>query len=377
MRIESLSFEVLDELGNALIPTAVVAMARWLHNADVVAQTAVAVGQRMILTPAAAVLLAPGDSLRLSLQADLSASLAEPWVRFHLPSGALTVHDANDTALSISANGLPASTALVRVVAEAAAVGLGPLAEPRSNLVPGVIEDALLSVRIEHPGVENEADIQAQSLVVKVRDAASQPLVATDLLATASATWDTISVAAVISGDSLTFDLTSMAPLAAGEGRDLSLQVEVDPSTRVGDFRVALAPQALVATSGGGQPLTIQPAGPLGFPYLSPTIHVSSGSLEESFSSFPNPFIPAQGPCRIAFFLVQDARVTCDIHALSGDRVTRLLDGQSLASGMHDDLTWDGRNENGDLVRNGTYLLRIQVSGAGGGEFYRKLAVIR
>jgi hypothetical protein len=190
-------------------------------------------------------------------------------------------------------------------------------------------------------------------------------------------TWDTLSVTAVLSGDSLMFDLTSMAPLAAGEGQDLSLQVEVDPSTRVGDFRVALEPQALAATSGSGQPLTIQPAGPLGFPYLSPTIHVSSGSLKESFASYPNPFIPAQGLCRIAFFLVQDARVTCDIHALSGDRVTRLLDGQPLASGMHDDLTWDGRNENGDLVRNGTYLLRIQVSGAGGGEFYRKLAVIR
>jgi hypothetical protein len=375
MQIESLAFEVLDEVGNVLIPTSVVTTARCLNGTTVVAQTSVAMGQIMLLEPTAPISLAPGDSLRLSLQADLSAALIEPWVRFHLPSGALTVHDANDTNLAITTNGLPVSTALIRVVAEATTVGLGPLQDPRANVVPGNVVEDLLAIRIAHPGQQNEADIQVGSLVFKLRDAASQSLATSELIAAASVRWDSVAVAGILEADSLTFALGALPPLAAGEIHDLALDLLIDATSRVSDFRLALESGALRATSGSAQTLPVEATGPFPLPYVSPTIHVGAASLEASFASYPNPFVPSQGPCNITFFLAQDARVTCDIHSLSGERVVRLLDAQPLTGGLHDDITWDGRNERGDLVRNGTYLLRLQVSG--GGEVYRKLAVVR
>jgi hypothetical protein len=57
--------------------------------------------------------------------------------------------------------------------------------------------------------------------------------------------------------------------------------------------------------------------------------------------------------------------------------VIRLLNATPLGAGPHDSLEWDGRNGDGRLVRNGTYLLRIHVDGPHGGEFVRKIAIMR
>ena len=249
--------------------------------------------------------------------------------------------------------------------------------DPPANIAPGVTSFDMLPLRILHPGLENEADIQAQSLVIRLQDAFQQPLDTGSLVADARITWDSLAVSAVVEGDSLTFDLSPLPPIPATAFAELQLQMDMVTQSQVSDFRLLLAADALTANSGGGPTLTVQEIGNLGLPYESPTIHLSSGTLEESFASYPNPFTPAQGMCNITFVLASDSRVTCDIYALSGDHVVQLLAAASLASGLHDDLTWNGRNERGETVRNGTYLLRIQVDGAGGGEFYRKLAVIR
>ena len=90
-----------------------------------------------------------------------------------------------------------------------------------------------------------------------------------------------------------------------------------------------------------------------------------------------NPFAAGREPTRITFNLPADARVTIDIHTLAGERVARLLDAVPLAAGLYDNVRWDGRNGHGEVVRNGTYLLRLLVDGPGGGKFLRKLAVLR
>ena len=99
--------------------------------------------------------------------------------------------------------------------------------------------------------------------------------------------------------------------------------------------------------------------------------------LEDSFTNYPNPFAAGRDQCRISFYLAADARVTLEVYTLGGSRVKRLLDGVALDAGLHDDVAWDGRNGDGRVVRNGTYLLRISVDGPNGGEFLRKLAVVR
>ena len=69
--------------------------------------------------------------------------------------------------------------------------------------------------------------------------------------------------------------------------------------------------------------------------------------------------------------------MTVDVYTLTGDRVVRLEDSKVMAAGLRDELRWDGRNAAGEVVRNGTYLLRLVIDGPGGGKFLRKLAVLR
>ena len=112
-------------------------------------------------------------------------------------------------------------------------------------------------------------------------------------------------------------------------------------------------------------------------PYLSPTLHIAAPELSASFSNYPNPFAAGRETTRITFYLESSARVTVDVYTLTGERVVSLLDAAPLASGLHDDLQWDGRNGHGQTVRNGTYLLRLVADGPGGGRFLRKMAVLR
>jgi hypothetical protein len=377
MLLQSLAFEILDEIGNPQVTNAAITAARWHTGGVLVAETTVAAGLQVVLTPGVPIVLAPGDTARVALQVDLSAALAEPWIRFHLPSNAITARDVNDASQAITILGMPASTALIQVVAEAGVVGLGVLDDPPTNVVPGTTGVSLLPIRIAHPGAANEADIQPQSLVVGLRDAQSQPLMTTSIAMASYVVWDSLVLVASAQNDSLVFDLSALPPLAASTALELQMHMDLATTIAVTDFRLAMLGNALRATSGSSLALTVQPIGNHGLPYESPTVHITAGTLEASFASYPNPFTPAQGRCNITFFLPGDSRVTCDVYTVSGDRVTRLLNGIALGGGLHDNLSWDGRNERGEVVRNGTYLLRIQADGPGGGEFYRKLAVVR
>ena len=70
-------------------------------------------------------------------------------------------------------------------------------------------------------------------------------------------------------------------------------------------------------------------------------------------------------------------RVTVDLFTIDGQRVITLVDGVLLAAGLHDWLSWNGTNGDGSVVRNGIYLLRVDVDGPKGGRYLRKVAVAR
>lgn len=86
-------------------------------------------------------------------------------------------------------------------------------------------------------------------------------------------------------------------------------------------------------------------------------------------SVYPNPFNPQ---VTIAFRLRESAHVRAAIHDLLGRRVRTLHQG-SLDAGRHE-LTWDSRDDRGQALATGTYLLRID---GGGPTFTRKLLLVK
>jgi len=72
--------------------------------------------------------------------------------------------------------------------------------------------------------------------------------------------------------------------------------------------------------------------------------------------------------------LVEDCNVTLRVCNLAGDTVRTIINSQPMYAGVHTGSTWDGRNEQGDNVASGIYLLYLD---AGGRKQWKKVAVIK
>jgi FlgD Ig-like domain len=67
---------------------------------------------------------------------------------------------------------------------------------------------------------------------------------------------------------------------------------------------------------------------------------------------------------RIAFYLPKGDTVTVDVLDSAGDRVRRLVDNVHLARGRHS-LSWTGHADDGHIVRDGEYFVRVILRGEG------------
>jgi hypothetical protein len=133
----------------------------------------------------------------------------------------------------------------------------------------------------------------------------------------------------------------------------------------------------------------VQPASPLlsvsvlpesgSFPYWTGSGTLSGESLAESWSNFPNPFGAGREETTFTFYLLDSGRVSLRLWSSRGEQVLTILEQTPLPAGLHQNRTWDGRNGNGDVVRNGVYVAELVVAWDSGGSerVLRKVAVVR
>lgn len=84
----------------------------------------------------------------------------------------------------------------------------------------------------------------------------------------------------------------------------------------------------------------------------------------------PNPFNPTTA---IAFDMPRDGHVDLNVYAVDG-RVVRSLLNETRTAGSHR-VTWDGRDNQGNLMPSGTYFYRFAVEGAG--SIVRKMQLLK
>jgi hypothetical protein len=137
--------------------------------------------------------------------------------------------------------------------------------------------------------------------------------------------------------------------------------------------------------------------------YVSPrtpgmsTIEASSGALSQQLqietalvdpnttggyvTNYPNPFHPGESPTTIAYKLDDDATVQMRIYTLSGRLVfeQRFEPGQVGGSVGLNEITWDGRNGDNDVVATAGYILELHAEGDGETlhVMRRKIGVVR
>jgi hypothetical protein len=97
--------------------------------------------------------------------------------------------------------------------------------------------------------------------------------------------------------------------------------------------------------------------------FRSTPLVILSSNFQEYAHNYPNPFRagdPSQ-PTNITYFLNQPGNVEIKVYALTGDLVFKksyAAGGQHATAGPQE-VQWDGRNEKGEVVRNGVYVCVI------------------
>jgi hypothetical protein len=81
----------------------------------------------------------------------------------------------------------------------------------------------------------------------------------------------------------------------------------------------------------------------------------------DSLIVYPSPFDPGEEKARVAFRTFTDGAVKIDVLDFQGRTVMEIADWSELFPGWHQDPAhlWDGRDDNGDVVGNGVYFIRV------------------
>ena len=101
------------------------------------------------------------------------------------------------------------------------------------------------------------------------------------------------------------------------------------------------------------------------------------GTAEAELYAAPVPFSPSRGLgiCRFHYRPSQSGNVTIEIFDFAMRRVATVIENAPRQGGIqYDTDSWDGRNEKGDFVANGTYFFRIDF---GGEKKWGKLVVLK
>ena len=92
---------------------------------------------------------------------------------------------------------------------------------------------------------------------------------------------------------------------------------------------------------------------------------VSAGGVPDSTAlayAAPNPFAPSRETTTIVFSLSQDAEVSVAIYDFASGLVRDLATDAPFAGGVDHRILWDGLDQDGQLVANGTYFYRIALN---------------
>ena len=107
-------------------------------------------------------------------------------------------------------------------------------------------------------------------------------------------------------------------------------------------------------------------------------LYVTAGkSLDESFKIADNPFNPNEAPATFRYYLDRPSRVEFRIFTLIGEEVFSrdIPEGEGVVDDLNE-IVWDGRNNEGDMVYNGVYIALITIH-ATGQEARLKVAVMK
>ncbi len=390
IRCDSLTISLRDDRGAGLVPAVYLDRLRVLRSGMEVgtATTFPASGDEVSIA-LANVVLEPGASTTLEAVVDFEATAPASFFEMIVAASGIHARDANlGTPTSIEpAEGaeLPVRSGIVRIESPSRLLSAASESRMPPVLVSGGSDVAAMSLTLSNPAPLAASTIRVAWIAVRTTDGDGSALPVGAAARSVEIVRDGTTWAAATglgaAGGSVT--LAGTEPLAIGPGETLPLEVRFETA----DAPTAKSVRFVVEAAGIGveQPasslltIQVQAADGSSFPFRTLAGSFAGSTLRESYSNFPNPFPAGRGETTFAFYLRESAVVKLRILTVRGEEVATLLDDASLAAGLHQDRTWDGRNGRGDAVVNGVYVAELDVRYADGAaeRERRKVAVVR
>jgi len=339
------------------------------------------------------ILLNPGDSVVVTLVADIEADVPYSHFMISLNSNAIVLYDAIDTnsnpgvEVSIGcANSIPYESNVAQVYL--------PAGKPEISIDP-------TSVLMAYPGQSSITvldgiwsytgnPLQGNIILHRIRALCLQRTTTGLLQASASDIFDTMTVifddllipqAFAVNSDTIDIDLQNLVELQSGLTADFQIICKLKDDAPVGNYLISLMDSSYIGLTDKNLGLELFPDySASSFPIYSKELSISTFGLKESFTNYPNPFNPVDGGyTTIGFLLNEPANVDIELFTITGDKVSDLALNDYREAGEHQTDIWAGLNDIGQKVISGTYICRITARFASGKteEYTRKIAVIR
>ncbi|UCH79364.1 MAG: hypothetical protein JSU81_05285 [Candidatus Coatesbacteria bacterium] len=89
---------------------------------------------------------------------------------------------------------------------------------------------------------------------------------------------------------------------------------------------------------------------------------LASADEDLRFHSYPNPFVAGYVEAKVFYDLPARSTISLYVYDLEGNRLRTLVDQVERRVGIHNGQeTWDGRDDEGEFVPAGAYLLVLDV----------------
>jgi hypothetical protein len=394
VRLPSITVNMSDSLGYPLTSASVLDRVGWSLDEGTVAFRPVdpfSVGTIWTLSDTG-ILIAPGDTVSLDLLADVDRDAVSDHFVMGLAPDGIAVRDATDTTASPSLQvstaceqTLPFSSSIIDLILPAGRPSLVHSTGRVRLAAPGQKSVTLLTADLDYSSAEAQGDVTVEALRADLLQRTRSGYAPVDAGALfSSIRWliddDSLATDTVPSGDTIVMQAASGFTMARNEVRSLKLQADLRPDAAAGNYVISLADSTFLSAYDDNLATQVWPRISGAYPVRSAELSVGAGTLEESFTNYPNPFNPdTDGSTTIGFTLDGDARVSIELFTITGERVAVIADDAFRAAGTHSSDTWRGSNDAGLTVLPGTYFCRIiaQYTDGRTEEFRRKVAVVR
>jgi hypothetical protein len=385
LAFDSLVVELSDPAGAPLFPADYFSQVRVMHASDTLAVVTALSGVSRFIECGfdAPVSIVAGSSDSVTVLVDTKSSFVPTAFQMKVTQDDIHAYDANDGSRVIGIAGsfpLASDPAWLRLPGSALVCALDSRLPP--NVSAAKTDVVAFDLDVDNRSAAGYTSAEMRRLWVRVENSRGQPVAPSQLVAAARLMLadNVIAAGAVGTADILFTIPAGGVVVAPNQAASLRLAFDLAPVASNQTFRFVLTDAAAMdfVDASTGAPV-IPGVNGSGYPLATDLCHVLAADEKGGFTNYPNPFAAGREPTRITYFLEQPARVTIRVYTLWGADVATVLADAQRGAGLHQDVTWSGRNGDGEVVNNGVYYLSLEIQPQDGSEhrLTRKVAVVR